>query len=95
MELSSVCSRNASSTVTTCSCCTLFIVAIAAPSFSTSRGPRKRITSAASVFADGEHQDRRLLDAVIIHLRPPMLYNVGDDPRIFWASFFAMFRFSR
>src|SRR4051812_5736036 len=48
VELSSVCWRKASSTTTTCSCCTPFMVAIAAPSLSTSRGPRKRITSAAS-----------------------------------------------
>ena len=41
-------SRKSDSTDSTSSCCTAFICAIAAPSLSTSRGPRYFITSAAS-----------------------------------------------
>src|SRR5450830_1218755 len=48
VEAAATSSRKPSSTSTTCSCGTPFIVAIAAPSFSTSRGPRNFITSAAS-----------------------------------------------
>src|SRR5450830_965775 len=88
VELSSVCERKSSSTSTTCSWAMPFMVAMAAPSLSTSRGPRNFITSAASLSPRASIRMAAFcspVDSVIITY--PCFDHVGHDSRIFLRQF--------
>src|SRR5450830_995403 len=88
VELSAVWSRKSSSTSTTCSWAMPFMVAMAAPSLSTSRGPRNFITSAASLSPRASIRMAAFcspVDSVIITY--PCFDHVGHDPWIFLRQF--------
>src|SRR5471032_971545 len=89
VEAAATMSRKFSSVPTTCSCGTFFMVAMAAPSLSTSRGPRNFITSAASLSPIASIRMAAFCSPVfsVIGAYPVFDY-VGDDAWIVGSQFF-------
>src|SRR5471032_207718 len=88
VEAAATMSRKFSSVPTTSSCGTFFMVAMAAPSLSTSRGPRNFITSAASLSPRASIRMAAFcspVDSVIITY--PCFDLVGHDAGIFLRQF--------
>src|SRR5476649_562753 len=88
VEAAATMSRKLSSVPTTSSCGTFFMVAMAAPSLSTSRGPRNFITSAASLSPMASIRMAAFCSPVFsVICAYPFFDHVGNDARIFGGQF--------
>src|SRR5450830_559042 len=89
VEAAATMSRKLSSVPTTSSCGTFFMVAMAAPSLSTSRGPRNFMTSAASVSPIASIRMAAFCSPVFSVIGAyPFLNYVGHNAWVFHRQFF-------